>query len=70
MIGTLVTFVVYILVLGLIAWLLLYLIDYVPVPAPFNRVAKVVIMVVTVLILILLLLQLVGIGGAGLPKLG
>jgi hypothetical protein len=60
MISALVMLVVYCLVVGLIAWLLMFLVDYVPVPPPFNRVAKVVIMVVAVLIVIILLLGLVG----------
>jgi hypothetical protein len=62
MIGALVYFVIYLLVIGVIAWLLMFLVDYVPVPPPFNRVAKIVIMVVAVLIVILLLLGLVGEG--------
>lgn len=70
MISTLVSLVIYILVLGLVAWLLLYIIDFVPVPEPFNRVAKIVIMIVCVLILILLLLSLVeGPGALRLPRL-
>jgi hypothetical protein len=56
-------------VVGLIVWLLMFLIDYVPVPAPFNRVAKIIIMVVAVLIVIFLLLGLIGEGpGLRLPR--
>ena len=70
MIGALVTLIIYILILGLVCWLLLYLIDFIPVPEPFNRVAKVVVMVGSVLILILLLLSLVeGTGALRLPRL-
>ena len=69
MIGTLVSLVIYLLVVGLIVWLLMFLIDYVPVPDPFNRVAKIIIMVVAVLIVIILLLGLVGEGpGLRLPR--
>jgi hypothetical protein len=60
MIETLILLVVYIVILGLVMWLLIYVVDMLPLPAPFGQVAKVVIMVVGVLILILLLLQLVG----------
>lgn len=60
MITALVYFVVYLIVLGLIIWLLLYLVDAVPLPAPFNRIAKVAITVIGVLIVILLLLNLIG----------
>lgn len=61
MITALVYFVIYLIILGLVMWLLLYIVDAIPLPDPFNRVAKVVITVVGVLILILLLLSLVGV---------
>lgn len=60
MIHALVELVIYIVVLGAVVWLLLWLIDYVPIPEPFHRVARVVVVVVGVLILILLLLQFAG----------
>jgi hypothetical protein len=60
MITSLVYFVIYVVILGLIAGLLIWLVDAVPVPQPFNRVAKIVITVLGVLILILLLLNLAG----------
>jgi hypothetical protein len=69
MLTSLVYFIIYLAVVGLIAWLLIYLVDMIPVPQPFNKVAKVVIMVVCVLIVIFLLLGLVGDPGPGL-KLG
>ena len=62
MITGLVQLVIYIMVLGLVTWLLLFLIDYIPLPEPFNRIAKVVIVVVAVVILIVALLGLVGDG--------
>jgi hypothetical protein len=51
---------VYCLVLGAVVWLLLWLIGYIGVPEPFNKVARVIIMVIAVLILIGLLLSFVG----------
>jgi hypothetical protein len=68
MIGVLINLVIYLLVIGLILWLLNYLIDNLPMPDPFRRVAKIVLMVVGVLILIILLLGLVG-GSPGVPRL-
>lgn len=56
----LVQLVIYLIVTGLIVWLLIWLIDYVPLPAPFNKVAKVIIMVVAVIIIIYALLGLTG----------
>jgi hypothetical protein len=67
MLATMVHLVIYLVVVGLVAWLLMFLLDYIPVPQPFNKIGKVVIMVLSVLIVIFLLLDLVG-GGA--PKLG
>jgi len=69
MIASLITLVVYILVVGLIFWLLSYLLDVVALPEPFNRVVKVVLLVVGVLVVIALLLQFAGIADGGLPKL-
>lgn len=60
MISALITLVIYIVVLGLVTWLLLYIIDTIPLPEPFNRVARVLVIVVACLILIVLLLGLVG----------
>lgn len=68
MIATLLTLVIYILILGLIFWLLHYLIGMIPIPEPFATAARVILGVVAVIIVILLLLQLVG-GTVGLPKL-
>ena len=68
MIAALVSLVIYLVVIGLIVWLLLYLIDAIPVPQPFHKVARVAIMVVGVLIVILLLLNLIGMGD-GMPRL-
>lgn len=69
MIGSLITLLVYLIVIGLIVWLLNYLIDAVPLPEPFNRVAKIALLVVSVLIVIILLLDFVGILGTGMPRL-
>jgi predicted PurR-regulated permease PerM len=51
---------VWLIVAGLIFFLLNWLIDYVKVPEPFNRVLKVVIAVVAVLVVINALLALTG----------
>lgn len=69
MISALIMMVVYLVVIGLIVWLLYYIIDSVPLAEPFNRVAKVVLLVVSVLIVILLLLNFVGVVGDGPPRL-
>lgn len=69
MIGGLITLVVYIIIIGIIIWLLRYLISVVPMDEQFRTVANVVILVVGVLILILLLLNFAGLIDGGLPAL-
>lgn len=56
----LVNFVLYLVVAGLIFWLLDWLIRYVGVPDPFAKVARVVLAVAAVFIVIYALLSLVG----------
>lgn len=69
MIAALVWFVIYLVVVGCIFWLLTWLIDYIGLPEPFHKIARVIIAVVAVIIVLLLLLRLLGMD-AGLPKLG
>jgi len=59
-IENLVQIIVYLLVVGGIFWLLLWLIGYFGLPEPFAKIAKGIIMIVGVLILINLLLGFVG----------
>lgn len=56
----LVQVVLYLVVVGLIFWLLHWLIDYTAPPEPFAKIARVVLMVVAVLVAIGLLLSLLG----------
>lgn len=59
-VGGLLNFVVYIMVVGLIFWLLWWLIAYVGLPEPFAKVAKIVLAVFAVLICINILLGMIG----------
>ncbi len=52
--------VIVLIVGGLILWLLWWLIDYIGLPEPFNKVARVILAVVAVLICIGVLLQIAG----------
>lgn len=56
----LVNLVVWLIVAGLIFFLVSWLIDYAKVPEPFNRVIKVIVAVVAVLMLVNALLTLTG----------
>ncbi len=56
----LVTAVVFLIVLGIIFWLLLWLVDYVGLPEPFNKIAHVVLAVGAVLVIIAVLMGMIG----------
>ena len=71
MISALVTLIIYLLVLGLLYWLVIYIIDTVPIPDPPARIIKIALMVIKILIIIVMLLNLLGIGtGLDLPRIG
>ena len=58
--NTLVSAVIYLVVAGLIWWLLFWLINYVNPPDPFKKVATVILAILAVLVVIGILLALVG----------
>jgi hypothetical protein len=69
MIMSLLTLVVYILILGLLYWLCDYLLGLFPLPEPMNRIVRAIVIVVLVLILISILLNVLGAGyDLGLPR--
>ena len=59
-INTLLSFVIYLVVVGLIFWCIWWFIGYVGVPEPFNKVIRVVMGLVALIIVVGLLLSLVG----------
>jgi hypothetical protein len=69
MIGSLIVLVVYILILGMVLWLLHYLVNALPMFEPFRQIANVIITVIGVIALIFILLSVVGEGGLRLPRL-
>lgn len=50
-----------IVVVGLVVWLFLYLIDYIGIPQPFNKVIKILVMLISVVWLLGVLLPLIGV---------
>lgn len=58
--SSLITLVIWIVVVGLIFWLLWWLINYVGLPEPFNKIARIIVAIVAVLLLINALLSIVG----------
>lgn len=69
MIGSLITLVIYIIILGLVLGLLHYVVNSLPVFAPFRQIANIIIMVIGVIALIMILLSLVGDGSFRMPRL-
>ncbi len=58
--SALVTVIVYLIVAGLVFWLLWWLVGYVGLPEPFAKVANIVLAVAAVLVIIGVLLSLAG----------
>lgn len=59
-INALISFLIYLIVVGVLAALVNYVIKAVPLPEPIARIAQVAVVVVAVLIIVILLLQLAG----------
>jgi hypothetical protein len=69
MIGGLISLIVWLLVVGILYLLVVWVIDSIPIPDPANRVIKLVLGVLLALVMIVMLLDLVGVGtGIDLPK--
>jgi glucan phosphoethanolaminetransferase (alkaline phosphatase superfamily) len=70
MIGALINLIVWLLVVGILYLLVVWVLDSIPIPDPANRIIKLVLVVVIALIVILMLLNLVGIstGSFNVPK--
>jgi len=71
MIGALITLVVYLLVLGVLWYLVDYVIGAIPVPDPPARIIRILLVVLFCIIIIVLLLNFIGVStGVSLPKMG
>jgi len=70
MIAAIFTLIGYLIVAGLLYWLVIYVVDTVPVPDPPARFVKIIAMVLLVLLLITVILNVMGADtGINLPKL-
>ena len=58
--GGLLSLLVYVVIIGLIFWLVWWFVDYVALPDPFNKVVKVILGLVALIFLINVLLSLAG----------
>lgn len=63
MIGSLITLIVYVIVLALLWWVINYVLDNFPLPEPANRLVRVAVVVLIVIIAVFLILGLFGIAG-------
>ena len=70
MIISLINLIVWLVVIGIIYWLVIWLIDAIPIPNPPARMIKIGVMVVMVLVIILFLLNFLGIQtGLDVPRI-
>lgn len=69
MIAALIYFVIYLVIIGLVIWLLVYMVGAIGLPEPIHRVARIAIIVIGTLIVILLLLNLIGAVDVGAPRI-
>jgi len=70
MIGVLVSLIIYLLVVGILMWLVYFVIDAIPIPDPPARFIKIAIVVLAVLVVVLMLLNFTGIHtGIDMPKM-
>ena len=71
MIGGLISLIVWLLVVGILYLLVVWVLDSIPIPDPANRIIKLVLVVVIALIVILMLLNLIGVstGGLDMPQI-
>jgi hypothetical protein len=70
MITALVTLIIYLIILGLLYWLVLAVLDAVPLPDPFAKIVRIALLAIMVLVVIMLLLNLIGVStGLELPRL-
>lgn len=69
MISALITLIIWLLVVGILYWIVIYVLDAIPIPDPPNRIIKVVLAVVLALVVLMMLVDLLGGGSIGFPKL-
>lgn len=60
-VGGLIALLIFIIVIGVVAWIVIYCIDLLPVPAPFAQVAKVLVLLIAVLSVLYRALPLLGV---------
>lgn len=64
MINQLIYLLIYVVCVGLLCWLIYWIVDAIPIPEPINRFIKIAVVVIGVIALILILLKVVPAGAA------
>lgn len=68
--SAIISLIIWLLVIGILYWLVLYVIQTIPIPDPPARFIKIALTVILVLVLLNIILNLFGIStGVGVPKL-
>jgi hypothetical protein len=67
MIGTLISIIILLIIVGVVWWAIQQLLPLIPLPEPFRKIIYVLMMVVLVLIVIWVILTLVGAAGVHVP---
>ncbi len=71
MIGALINLIVWLLVLGILYWLAIYVINAIPIPDPPARIVKIALTVLICIVAVLVILNVFGLGGGlDLPRIG
>lgn len=70
MIGTLISIIIALIILGVLWWAVQQILPLIPLPEPFRRIVQVLLLVVLVLIIIWVILELLGAAGIGVPVFG
>lgn len=68
MINQLIWLLIYVVCIGLLCWLIYWVVDTIPIPDPINRFIKIAVVVIGVIALILLLLKIPSAGAASLRE--
>ena len=70
MIAALINLIVYLLILGILIGIVMWVVDAIPLPEPINRMVKIAVVVLAAIVVIMLLLSLIGVGGTSVtfPK--
>ncbi len=67
MIGTLISIIFTLIVLGVVWWAIQQLLPLIPLPEPFAKIIYVLMVVIVVLIVLWIIASLLGVAGGGIP---